>query len=90
MEENNPEQIAGSAEKLAGVVNKLDRDFTQRRSWWYSLSHGLLQGAGIAIGATIFFVIIFYGLLALETVPYLGDFTSKIIDQLFVGRELVQ
>lgn len=90
MEEKDPESVAGSAEKLAEVVDKLDRDFMQRRSWWYSLSHGLLQGVGIALGATVFFVIIFYGLLALENVPYVGNFTSKIIDQFFVGNELIQ
>jgi len=92
MEENKEshEPFIGSAEKLAQIVDKLDRDFMQRRSWWYSLSHGLLQGVGIALGATVLFVIIFYGLMALENVPGFGDFASKITDQIFINRELIK
>ncbi len=87
MEES--EKITSSAEKLAQVVDKLDKDFMQRRSWWYSFSHGLLQGVGIALGATVFFVIIFYGLLWLETMPVIGDFVARITDLIFVENEIL-
>lgn len=87
-EKKASEHFVGAAEKLTGVVDKLDRDFMQRRSWWYSLSHGLLQGLGLALGATVFFVIIFYGLIALENIPVIGDFAAKITDQYFIQHEI--
>ena len=90
MENNSPHEFANATEKLARVVDKLDRDFTARRSWSYSLFNGLLQGAGIALGATLLFVVIFYGLIALESTPIIGDFASRVIDQLFINKELTQ
>lgn len=88
MENNQPDEFADAAQKLSQIVDRLDRDFMARRSWHYSLAHGLLQGAGIAIGATLLFVVIFYGLVALESTPVIGDFASRVVDQLFINKEL--
>ncbi len=90
MENNQSEEYINATEKLTRMVDRLDRDFTSRRSWHYSLGQGLLQGAGIAIGATLLFVVIFYGLIALESAPIIGDFAGKVVDQLFINKELTQ
>jgi len=87
MENNHPEEFTDAAHKLTQIVDRLDRDFMARRSWSYSLFNGLLQGSGIAIGATLLFVVIFYGLVALESTPVIGDFASKVVDQLFIVNE---
>jgi hypothetical protein len=77
-----------SVEKLAKIVDRLDKDFNNRRTWWKSLSYGLLYGVGTAIGATVLFVLIFYLLMAFESNPIFGGTVSKIIDQFFVGQEI--
>jgi hypothetical protein len=83
-------QFVEAASQLARVVDRLDRDFTKRRSRWYGFSYGLLQGIGFAFGATVLFVIIFYALLAMEDWPIFGNFASQINDQIFFERELIQ
>ncbi len=85
---NHQTQTAQAVEKLAKIVSKLDEDFAKRRTWWWSLSHGILYGLGTALGATVLFVVVFYVFLKLEGSPVLGGTVSSIIDQFFVGQEL--
>ena len=81
-------EVADSVEKLAKIVGRLDNDFNNRRTWWWSLSHGLLYGVGTAVGATVLFVLIFYLLMAVESHPVFGGTVSRIIDQFFVNQEV--
>ncbi|HOE74689.1 MAG TPA: DUF5665 domain-containing protein [bacterium] len=83
-------QFVEAASQLVKVVDRLDRDFTKRRSRWYGLSYGLLQGIGFAFGATVLFVLIFYALVAMESWPVFGGVASRINDQIFFEKELIQ
>lgn len=85
---NHQAETAQAVEKLAKIVGKLDEDFAKRRTWWWSLGHGILYGLGTALGATVLFVIIFYIFVKLEGSPVFGGTISSIIDQFFVGQEI--
>ena len=70
--------LAEAVERLTKVVSDLERDFYQKRTFWWSFGHGVLYGLGTVIGATILVGLGFY---LLTRIPGMGDFLREMIKQ---------
>jgi len=86
--EPTSDNLTRTVEQLAEMVDRLDTEMIKRRKWWRSLLQGIIYGLGTAIGGTLVFGAIIYILLQFNAINYLGDYVSKIMDQVLIEQGL--
>lgn len=80
MASEKEEKVAESGAEVARGYTKVH--LSPGRLMWNNFLGGLAWGFGTVLGATIVVALVLFILSKLDTVPIIGDFISRILEQI--------
>ena len=87
------EELSAEVAALRAELHKLTshRFMRIQNSLWrlllYQVTNGLMVGLGTVLGATILVSILGYFLAQIELLPIIGDWATRVLEQIELGRE---